>query len=297
MLLNTGKPVSSDTPALWHPAPELGSNAPQEQASGNARGRLRPRNLAHTIVEALTRAIEEGRLRPGDKLPPEAAVMAEFGVSRTVVREALSMLQASHLVVTRHGIGTFVAEQPEPGSGFRISGEQLETLHDVIALLELRIAIESETASLAAQRHRPENLRAIRAALDAMERAISAGEPAAEQDLRFHIEIARATQNAHFAGLMQSLGVSAIPRARLAAQQLAEGTPQEPYLRLVLAEHEAIYSAIAERDAETARSMMRLHLSNGRDRRRRAAALAESQSAAEPDAVRPLPSVGGSGSA
>lgn len=270
---DTGKPAQTRSRAG-----RVADDPPAASDLGDAT-RRRPRNLAHAIVAALTQRIDQGRLRPGDKLPPEAAVMAEFGVSRTVVREALSMLQASHRVITRHGVGTFVASASAPAGGFRVSTERLATLHDVVALLELRIALESETASLAAQRRRPENLRAMRAALDAMDQAVAAGQPAAEADFQFHLEIARATQNAHFANLTQTLGVGAIPRARLAPPT---GTPEDEtgeahYLRLVQAEHEGIFNAIAEGDAETARAMMRLHLANSRDRRRRAAALAEAQ--------------------
>ena len=70
--------------------------------------RRRPRSLALELVEALGDRIRDGRLAAGDRLPTEAAFMAEFGVSRTVVREAISKLQAGGLVQTRHGIGTFV---------------------------------------------------------------------------------------------------------------------------------------------------------------------------------------------
>ena len=85
--------------------------------------------------------------------------MAEFGVSRTVVREAISKLQASGLVQTRHGIGTFVVGLGD-AAPFRIAPEQFATLRDVIAVLELRIGIETEAASLAAQRRKADNLRA-----------------------------------------------------------------------------------------------------------------------------------------
>ena len=78
--------------------------------------------------------------------------MAEFGVSRTVVREALSKLQASGLVATRHGIGTFVVGLGDAAGRFRIAPEQFATLRDVIAVLELRIGVETEAAGLAAQR-------------------------------------------------------------------------------------------------------------------------------------------------
>ncbi len=240
-------------------------------------GRGRPRNLAHTIVGELGQRIQAGHLRPGDKLPAEAAIMGEFGVSRTVVREALSMLQASNQVITRHGIGTFVASASHSAPGFRISSEHLATLHDVIALLELRIALESEAASLAAQRRTPENLRLMRQPLDAMRQAVAAGEPAVKPDFLFHLEIARATHNNHFANLMQALGATAIPRARLDEAEPLGSASGGSYLKQVQAEHEGIYNAIAEGDAETARTMMRMHLANSRDRRRRAAALAEAQ--------------------
>ena len=83
--------------------------------------RRRGRTLAEEVVQALSEEIRQGQLKPGDKLPTESEVMASFGVSRTVVREALSRLQASGLVETRHGIGTFVLERPaETPSPFRI---------------------------------------------------------------------------------------------------------------------------------------------------------------------------------
>ncbi|WP_341889880.1 FadR/GntR family transcriptional regulator [Variovorax sp. YR752] len=228
----------------------------------------RPRTLALGLVEALGERIRDGRLAPGDKLPTEAAVMAEFGVSRTVVREAISKLQAGGLVETRHGIGTFVVGVGD-GSVFRIEPHQLGTLRDVIAVLELRIGIESEAAGLAAQRRSEANLAAMRAALDDFAAAVEEGRDAVSADFQFHGEIARATQNEHFAGLMATLGAQIIPRARL--EPAAAADPQrQAYLRRVNAEHESIYDAIAAQDADAARAAMRTHLANSRERRRRA---------------------------
>jgi GntR family transcriptional repressor for pyruvate dehydrogenase complex len=152
-------------------------------------------------------------LAAGDKLPTEAEFMAEFGVSRTVVREAISKLQASGLVLTRHGIGTFVVGLGD-AAPFRLAPEQFATLRDVIAVLELRIGIETEAASLAAQRRNADNLRQMRSALDAVAAAVEQGRDAVGPDFQFHLEVARATQNAHFADLMSSLGTMIIPRAR-----------------------------------------------------------------------------------
>lgn len=238
----------------------------------------RPRSLAHELVAALGERIRSGQWPAGTKLPTEAAVMAEFSVSRTVVREALSQLQAAGLVQTRHGIGTFVAEPGETGANFHIGAADLETLHDVIAVLELRIGVETEAAGLAALRRSPQNLLAMREALDAFAGALQQGRDAVAADQRFHQEIAHATQNPHFVQLMVSLGGLIIPRARLgtgADERAAPGTRRRaqglPYLRGVHAEHETIYDAIVRRDAAGASAAMRTHLVNSRERRRRAA--------------------------
>ncbi len=233
--------------------------------------RRRPRTLAHELVEALGDRIRDGRLSPGNKLATEAALMAEFGVSRTVVREAISKLQASGLVETRHGIGTFVVGLGD-GSSFRIAPEQLATLRDVVAMLELRIGVETEAAGLAAQRRTADNLLAMRDALDAFTQAVEAGRDAVSADFMFHLEIARATQNPHFANLMGTLGSMAIPRARL-DPAAAPDVERQAYLRRVNAEHESILDAISNQDVEAARAAMRTHLANSRERRRRAARL------------------------
>lgn len=230
----------------------------------------RPRTLALGVVEALSDRIRDGRLAPGTKLPTEAEVMAEFGVSRTVVREALSKLQAGGLVETRHGVGTFVVG-PGDASAFRIEPQQLATLRDVIAVLELRIGVETEAAGLAAQRRSEANLAAMRRAIADFAQAVEEGRDAVAADFQLHTEIARATQNEHFAGLMATLGARIIPRARLDPAEAIDPQRQS-YLRRVNAEHESIVDAIAAQDVEAARAAMRTHLANSRERRRRAVA-------------------------
>jgi DNA-binding FadR family transcriptional regulator len=234
--------------------------------------RRKPRSLALELVDALGDRIRDGRLAAGAKLPTEAAIMEEFGVSRTVVREAISKLQAAGLVATRHGIGTFVIGLGE-GGPFRIQQERLVTLHDVIAVLELRIGIETEAAGLAAQRRKDDNLAAMRAAMDAFSDAVAQGRAAVGPDFQFHLEIARATQNHHFVELMNTLGASIIPRARLDAGA-GLSAEQQAYLMRVHGEHESVFNAIAAQDSEAARAAMRTHLSNSRERRRQAAAQA-----------------------
>ena len=230
------------------------------------------KNVHGNTLDRLGEAIVAGRWPPGSGVPPEPTLCEEFGVSRTVVREAISKLQAAGMVETRHGIGTFVVG-PGDASAFRIEPQQLATLRDVVAVLELRIGVESEAAGLAAQRRTAANLAAMRAALAAFAAAVEEGRDAVAADFQLHSEIARATQNEHFAGLLATLGAQIIPRARLEASGALEPA-QQSYLRRVNAEHESIYDAIAAQDAEAARAAMRTHLANSRERRRRAFASA-----------------------
>jgi len=160
--------------------------------------RSKSRTLSTELAHVLVGRIRNGDYAPGEKLPKEAAFMDEFGVSRTVVREAISYLQAVNLAETRHGIGTFVLKVDE-SAPFRIQPEQLGTLRDTIALLELRIGIETEAAAIAAARRTEANLVSMQAALEAFSEAIEAGQDAANADFQFHREIALATQNSHFA--------------------------------------------------------------------------------------------------
>lgn len=227
------------------------------------------RTRAHQLVDTLGQRIGQGELAPGAKLPTEGQFMAEFGVSRTVVREALSKLQAAGMVATKHGIGTFVVGPVADNKrGFRIEPRHLATLGDVIAVLELRIGVETEAAALAAQRRSAAHLAEMRSALDDFAAAVEAGRDAVAADFRFHGEIARATQNHHFSQLMATLGAKIIPRSRLEPAGSADAAHRD-YLRRVNAEHESIYEAIANQDPEAARAAMRTHLANSRERRRR----------------------------
>ena len=229
--------------------------------------RRRPRSLALELVSALSERIRDGRLNVGDKMPTEAAIMAEFDVSRTVVREALSKLQASGLVETRHGIGTFVLEPPATALG--IGRDSVVTVRDVLAILELRISMETEAAWLAASRRTDEQVEKMGAALAEMQRALESGRPSVESDVRFHQLIAEATDNRYFVELLGQLGSAIIPRARLNTPGLGEDKPAD-YLERVNREHEDIYKAILRRDPEAARAAMRTHLSNSRERLREA---------------------------
>ena len=235
--------------------------------SGETRPARRQRGLVPEIVASLGGDIRDGVLKPGDKLPTESALVERFDVSRTVVREAISRLQASGLVETRHGIGTFVKAAQE-STAFRIAPEDFATVADVISLLELRISLETEAAGLAALRREDAHLRNLEGALAAFALSITDTTDTVHADFQFHMEVARATGNRHFADLMTYLGTMIIPRTRV---NTADAAPEGrlAYLQRVHSEHENIYHAIRAQDAEAARAAMRTHLSNSRERLRR----------------------------
>jgi GntR family transcriptional repressor for pyruvate dehydrogenase complex len=227
----------------------------------------RRETLTSQLIRSLTEWIVTGRIKPGGKLPSEQELIGKFNVSRTVVREAISSLRAAGLVTTQQGVGAFVLQAPaEP---FRIDESSLDLLKEIVSVLELRIALETEAAALAAQRRRPEHVREMRAALDRMEAAIAASEDAVASDLDFHRLIAESTGNPHFIHLFNYLGALMIPRTRVQTFRLFADDRTE-YLLRVNREHEDIYQAIARQESDAARSAMRLHLSNSRERLRRA---------------------------
>ena len=155
---------------------------------------------------------------------------------------------------------------------FRISDDKLALAEDLLEALEVRIAIESEAAALAARRRTPEQLAAIEAACDAMDAALGAGEETVGLDIAFHRAIAEATGNRHFVGLFNYLGEVLMTRARLSVSgaQLSR-TPTTPrrsreFQARISSDHRRIVEAIAAGDSDGARAALRMHLGGSRDR-------------------------------
>jgi DNA-binding FadR family transcriptional regulator len=216
----------------------------------------------------MTAKIRNGRYRPGEKLPTEPEIMAEQGVSRTVVREAMSRMQAASIVETRRGVGTFVLPLAKPTAP-TLDLSTVVTIRDVLAMLELRISLETEAAGLAAQRRTEEHLALMRRAIDAFEDDIAKGKIAVDADFQFHLQIALATGNKYFEDIYRHLGTTTIPRTRLDMSRIAS-EPSQDYLFRTNREHEYILDAITRKDPQAASAGMRMHLTNSCERLRRA---------------------------
>jgi GntR family transcriptional repressor for pyruvate dehydrogenase complex len=236
--------------------------------------RIRPlvaeRKLSRRLFEQLAEQIKSGRLAPGARLPTEHALTRAARVSRTVVREAVAALRAEGLVVTRQGVGAFVSAEPQRAP-FRIEPERMQTLEDILGVMELRLGVEIESAGLAAERASRHQVKAIAVALEAIESAAEEGRAAVDEDLAFHRAIAEATGNPEFPRFLQFIGRHLIPRRTVSGLPERMGG-ERAYLALIQEEHRRIYQAIESGDAKGAREAMRRHLTRSLERYRKFAA-------------------------
>ena len=218
--------------------------------------------LAARVVAGLKDKILAGDLPAGQKLPSETELIEEFGVSRTVVREAVTRLRAEGLVETFQGRGSFVLTVPEPTS-FSVGSTAIRTHQDVLDMIDFRLGIETEAAALAAARLDAAGRIAIQAAMNAF--VAAAPEDAVEADFRFHRAIAAAAGNRFYVELLDSLGPMMImlPRMRLGDSY---SLTDAGHVDRVRSEHANIVAAVLARDPDAARASMRVHLANSRRR-------------------------------
>lgn len=213
--------------------------------------------LSERVAEALATEIRSGRLRAGDKLPTEPELVEQFGVSRTVVREAVSRLKSLELVEARQGSGVYVLEPAIPPLSFDAS--YAVSKEAVVQMVEVRRALEAEVAGLAAQRRTQADLRRMRQAIAALERAVEAGGDGVMEDVAFHRVIADAAKNPFLLSTLQYLGHFLYGATRVTRANEAR---RGDFAREVRDEHDAILVAIASRDATAARAAAFDHMNN-----------------------------------
>jgi DNA-binding FadR family transcriptional regulator len=216
-----------------------------------------PRRLHAHVVEAVVPMIVSGELAPGSLLPTEPEMSARFGVSRSVVREALRVLGAKGLIEVRHGSGTRVTTpdrwdplDPLILQTLRGRGISAAVLHD---LLEARTIVECEVAALAAERADRGEREALEAAIETMRRSLDDPPSFVQGDSAFHLTLLRAARNRVLERMTQ-------PMHELLqyVQALTDAIPG--VLTRALADHEAIADAVMRRDPAGARNAMRAHL-------------------------------------
>lgn len=220
----------------------------------------RAKSLPETIAADIQQEITAGNLKPGDRLPTESELSETFGVSRTVVREAIAQLRHEGLVETRRGVGAFITE-PERRQFLRIDGLSLDDPESFRSLFQLRNVLEVEAAGLAALLHTDAELAKIDDALNRMINADQWSGDGVVADLDFHHAIASATGNEYFpvfVGFISEKMSEAMHSSRVYAIR-------EEIVKVTIAEHVAVRDAIAKRDVEEARRTMELHILGGRN--------------------------------
>jgi GntR family transcriptional repressor for pyruvate dehydrogenase complex len=215
-----------------------------------------PNNLTDRITESLRQDIVSGKYAPGTQLPAGKDLGQQFGVSITVVREALSRLKADGLVASRQGKGVFVPNDMrsrpfrlEPAGGTRMP---------IAHIFELRMGVEVQAASLAAERRTAQDLATMARYLKLMEPGRKVFSEALVADLAFHRTIAEATKNPLIVDFMKFLQPHLHEAIALARNTSAKQAQTEADAHK---EHIAIYEAIAAKDPRRARRSVRLVLS------------------------------------
>jgi GntR family transcriptional regulator, transcriptional repressor for pyruvate dehydrogenase complex len=231
-------------------------------------GRKR-RSYSVLVAEKLRNLIERRKLKPGDRIPTEAELCAKYGVSRTVIREAIVSLRSEGHLVARQGIGVFVAEASV--SRFEIDANAIRTLPATVMLMELRMAVETEAAGLCALRRTQADAVTIRRTMEKIDsRRAEPRETNVWYDEEFHLAIAKASKNPNIHQLLKIIAPVVMPRIRLAA--IVDSASKDSYYGMIHNEHELIVSAIEKRDAEQARTHMRAHIAAAIERLRKLAA-------------------------
>ncbi len=212
-------------------------------------------HLPARIAGHIGKEIAEGRIKPGEKLPTEHILAKTFGVSRSVVREAIAQLRNEGLVDTRQGVGAFVIEGMGRGS-IRIEQTDLHHRDSFRSLFQLRIPLEIEAAGLAAVHHDDDDLKKLDASLAQMTGAEKWTDQGIVADLIFHRTLAAATHNEYFPLFIGFIA----ERISLAINAARAAAILEEIVEITIAEHVAIRDAVVTRDPLKARAAMHAHL-------------------------------------
>jgi DNA-binding FadR family transcriptional regulator len=216
------------------------------------------RALSDTVAQQLLAQIDKGTFARGGRLPTEAVLAQEFGVSRTVIREAISRLKNEGVVEPRQGSGVYVSAHGAIRP-LRIDYAEAMEGSSVLHILAVRRAIEAEVAAEAAMRRTDADMMAIDAALRKIDEAVAEGRDGVAEDVAFHRAIASVTGNPYFLKTLTFLN-----------QYLEAGTVvtrrnealREDFSRQVRDEHAAIAAAIRAGDPMAARNAAQTHMYN-----------------------------------
>lgn len=219
--------------------------------------RIASNRLSDEAVRQIQSLIEKGIFKPGDKLPSERELIRELAVSRTSIREALRILEGLGEIAVRPGLGAFVLDNSRNDLTTIWRTRLLEHQKEFIDLLEVREALETKAATLAAARITDDELVTIAEALAKMQESANTNnvQLAVDADIEFHDRISRASQNGFLIQLSDSISHAVI--------ESRYGYFQRPHQIVTsLRQHYCVYEALQKRDPEAAAAAMREHVRN-----------------------------------
>lgn len=219
----------------------------------------RPRRLPDEVAAAINDAIDSGKVKPGDRLPTEAELSKQFGVARTVVREAISLMRYDGIIDSRRGVGAFVTD-PSQRSAFRISPACFEKRKQIVQLLQLRTGVQAGASALAADTRSAAQLQEIQDVFARMEAADQRGPDAAleervDTELLLYRRIAEASGNPYYVDVIAMIETNIQNNLRSAFLKNAAASEFGPE---IIAEHRAVLDALETQDVEAARLATRV---------------------------------------
>lgn len=215
---------------------------------------IKRRRLYQDIVGQIQGFIQEGVLKPGDRLPAERELAERLQVSRSSLREAMRALELQGLVMSRPGAGTFVSSDSLDTLNAMIAASLTEARDDLNNVFEVRHLLEPQIAALAAERATREDAQRMADALDQQESQLTRGETGVEGDTAFHFAMVQATHNWALVQVMST--ISDILRQSRDQSLQIPGRPQRS-----LASHRQMLDMIRTRNVEGAMSAMEHHIS------------------------------------
>lgn len=218
-------------------------------------------SLPDQVYARVVEAILRGDFSTAGKLPTEGELASRFGVSRPTVREALARLRSDGVIESRRGSGSLVVRRP--GAPL-VAPPPIKSLADIERYYAFRCCVEGGAAAGAAEFHEADDLMAIRTEFDALGAAMEGGQSGIEEDVRFHLAIARASHNPFFVTTVET-SVAPIRQFMELARSVTDKKSLER-VRTVQAEHLAIVEAIARRSPSAASEAIRVHVLNAKRR-------------------------------
>jgi GntR family transcriptional regulator, transcriptional repressor for pyruvate dehydrogenase complex len=214
---------------------------------------IEQKTVTERVANRLLELISNGDIKPGDKLPPERELARRLNIGRTTVREALKLLTLSGLLEARRGDGTYVNKHFIGTLAKQINWPILLTAQELEMVIEVREALEIKAARLAAQRATDEDIERIAIYQELAEIQGRDIEREIEIDMAFHEAITNGSHNELLSSIIISLRGIFMNYIKMSIQT-------DETLEPTIAEHEAIYRAIAERNPDQAEEAMRQHL-------------------------------------